>query len=71
MSMPQPEADAARKQLALNMMQMSEIIAPVFDTADGMRAELEKRGWSPTAAEAAALEWLRGTLGAIGTGGPQ
>lgn len=35
---------------------------PIFDTADGMRRQLEQRGWSPTAAEAVALEWLRGAM---------
>lgn len=35
-------------------------LQPMFDASDGVRAELERRGWSPTAAETAALENLLG-----------
>jgi hypothetical protein len=35
---------------------------PIFDAADGMRAQLEQRGWSPTAAEAVSLTWLQGAM---------
>jgi hypothetical protein len=73
MTMPQPEADHRRHVLATVMLQMTEQMTPIFDTADGMRADLESRGWSPTAAEQAAAAWLAGTLGAIGAnmGGPR
>lgn len=68
MTLPQPEADRVRHELANAMLQMTETIAPILDTADGMRADLEQRGWSPTAAEQAAAAWLTGALGAVGAG---
>lgn len=40
-------------------------VQPMFDTADGMRADLERRGWSPTAAEAMAASWLATGLAAL------
>lgn len=46
------------KSFAEEMLQGMEAMAPVFDFADGMRANLERRGWSPTMAEAIAGQWL-------------
>jgi hypothetical protein len=43
---------------------MSEQLAPLFDAADGMRKDLEGRGWSPTAAEQVVVTWLIKMLGA-------
>ena len=47
-----------RHELSNGLLLMAEQMAPIFDAADGMRADLEKRGWSPTAAEQVALAWL-------------
>ncbi len=46
------------------MAAMSEM-TPVLDAADGMRADLERRGWSPTAAESVAQQWLQGAIAHI------
>lgn len=35
-----------------------EALSPLFDAAEGMKADLERRGWSPTTAEATAHQWL-------------
>jgi uncharacterized protein involved in copper resistance len=58
----QEEAVNARQELANSMMEYSENIAPLFDAADGMKADLERRGWSPTMAEGLAATWLQGAL---------
>jgi hypothetical protein len=47
-----------RADLANLMLVMRANLTPAFDAADGMRADLEKRGWSPTAAEGMAMTWL-------------
>ncbi|MEV6547953.1 hypothetical protein AB0M57_04495 [Streptomyces sp. NPDC051597] len=61
---PTPEELAkVRHELSTGLLVMQEQMAPVYDAADGIRADLEKRGWSPTAAEQAALTWLCGTIG--------
>ncbi|GAB2331774.1 hypothetical protein AB0N20_27415 [Streptomyces griseoincarnatus] len=63
MTTPTPDELAQqRHELANAMLTMTEQITPIFDTADGMRADLEKRGWSPTAAEQVALAWLMGAV---------
>lgn len=65
---PQAGSDERRTFLANMMLEMTDVMTPIFDTADGMRADLENRGWSPTAAEAAATAWLTGALHALGAG---
>lgn len=62
------ELERMRHELSSMLLLMSEQMAPIFDAADGMRADLEKRGWSPTAAEQVALAWLTGAM-ASATGG--
>lgn len=48
--------------LANGMLAMREMLRPLFDAADGMRADLEARGWSPTAAEKLTMTWLQRNL---------
>lgn len=63
--------DEIRQQIALSMLDMTGVLVPIYDTADGMRRELESRGWSPTMAEQAAGTWLCGMLASIGMGARQ
>ena len=56
------EAERLRADLQNNLLQFNETVGPIFDHADGVRTDLERRGWSPTAAEAAALEVLLSLL---------
>lgn len=69
MSLPKPptreEMTQARHELTTLLLTMSEQMAPIFDAADGMKADLEKRGWSPTAAEQVALSWLMGAMSGV------
>lgn len=44
------------------LMRTVDIMTPIIETADGLRTDLERRGWSPTAAEQAALAWLLGAI---------
>jgi hypothetical protein len=63
-ALPNPDELARqRHELSNALITMSEQLTPIFDTADGMRADLERRGWSPTAAEQVALAWLLGAMG--------
>ena len=57
--------DQQRTDLSNAMLGMLESFAPVIDTADGMKADLERRGWSPTAAEQVSLAWLMGAMAQI------
>ncbi|MGJ5895131.1 hypothetical protein ACSCBZ_24725 [Streptomyces niveiscabiei] len=71
MTTPSPEEmTRMRHDLANSLLALNEQMAPLFDSADGMRADLEKRGWSPTAAEQVALVWLTSAVG-MAMGGAQ
>jgi hypothetical protein len=50
------------KSMAESLAELGEGIEPMFETAKGIRVKMEADGWSPTAAEAAALTWLQGAL---------
>ncbi|MEU2265012.1 hypothetical protein ABZ568_00860 [Streptomyces olindensis] len=52
------EIDRTRNQLTSSLMAFSELMGPIFDHADGIRADLVRREWSPQAAEQVALVWL-------------
>jgi hypothetical protein len=59
---PEPETseeEAARTMLANGMLLIRESLTPAFDAADGMRADLIARGWSPGAAELLTMTWLQ------------
>lgn len=63
------ELERMRNELSSMLMMMSEQVAPIFDAAEGMRRDMEQRGWSPTAAEQVALAWLMGAMGMVFGGG--
>lgn len=58
-----------RHDMSKMLLQMREQMGPIFDAADGMKADLEKRGWSPTASEQIALLWLSAAVAAATGGG--
>jgi hypothetical protein len=41
------------------------LLAPLFDAADGMRADLLARGWTPQIAEHLAGQWLAAMLAKV------
>ncbi|GGZ72970.1 hypothetical protein ACFOOM_01185 [Streptomyces echinoruber] len=70
--MTQPSSsdmDRARHEISNALLAMTDLITPIFDKADGMRADLERRGWSPTAAEQVALVWLLNAVNSATNGG--
>jgi hypothetical protein len=64
------EDAAAQDQMRADFLRLNGHMAPMFDAADGMRAELERRGWSPTMAEATAGQWLQQMIAASFGGSP-
>ncbi|MEU1074318.1 MULTISPECIES: hypothetical protein [unclassified Streptomyces] len=63
-----PTPEEQRAALAHELMDVMASFQPIFDTAGGMRADLERRGWSPAMAEHLAGVWLAGTLATITRG---
>jgi hypothetical protein len=55
-------AEENRTAMRNSLLEVSEDFAPMLDAADGMRAEMERRGWSPTAAEQVGLAYVMGML---------
>lgn len=51
------------------LVALAEQMGPIIEMAEGQRKALESRGWSPTAAEAYALELLLGMTRAAMTAG--
>jgi hypothetical protein len=52
------EIDKTRNELSNSLMAFTELMAPIFDHADGIRTDLTRRGWSPETDEQVALTWL-------------
>lgn len=48
--------------LAEGLLTLNAEMAPLLESAEGMKADMERRGWSPTAAEEVALAWLSGAM---------
>lgn len=46
-------SDESNPQMAQALLDAMETMTPVLDAADGLRANLEQRGWSPTGPHAA------------------
>lgn len=44
--------------MAQGLVEVVSNFAPLLDAADGMKADMERRGWSPTMAEQIAGQWL-------------
>ena len=57
------------KDMTTALIEAMESFSPIFDAADGMRADLERRGWSPTASEQIAQAWLMGAIASSWGGG--
>jgi hypothetical protein len=54
--------DDLYREIQGNMLALTEMMTPVFDAADGVKANMIARGWSPRAAEEVALEWLTNAI---------
>jgi hypothetical protein len=62
---PTPTVDEQRAALATVLMDGLSLLAPLFDAADGMRADLLARGWTPQIAEYLAGQWLAAMLATV------
>lgn len=60
--MPDGEPSDDNDKTRMALLEVVPTLAPIYEFAEGQRAELERRGWSPTAAESAALTILCATL---------
>jgi hypothetical protein len=66
-SKPTPTFDEQREALSRLLMDNMDVnIRPIFDAADGMRADLLSRGWTPQIAEGLAGQWLAAMLTKVG-----
>lgn len=56
---------AERAELGATLASIQETNAVIWDAADGMRANLLARGWSPAAAEGLTYTWTHRMLQAL------
>ena len=54
---PNEQAEV-KTALSNSLLELLDNLSPLMDAAEGLKKDLERRGWSPTAAETVALEWL-------------
>jgi hypothetical protein len=53
------DPDQMMHEIAKGIAQLRELLAPIDEAVSGYRKQLEESGWSPTVAEAMALEFHR------------
>ncbi len=51
--------DRLAADLGSSLHRLAELLAPIWDAADGVKSVLERRGWSPTVSEELAAEYLK------------
>lgn len=66
---PEPPADGTPDGLRAALFNVLPNLVPVYEFAEGQRVELERRGWSPSMAEAAAGTILVDLLHSVMLGG--
>ncbi|MFJ9213024.1 hypothetical protein [Streptomyces sp. NPDC102264] len=63
----QPTIEEQREAFTSGLMQIREnVVTPLFDAADGMKADLLARGWSPEVVDYLAGAWLAAMLAKVG-----
>jgi hypothetical protein len=61
--MPDEESlDFVRQVVAQACMQTRDLIAPVLESAEGVKADMVARGWSAANAEAVATTYVQGMV---------
>jgi hypothetical protein len=53
-------SDDSMRDMVEGLAELAEAMKPILELAEGQRKMMEAQGWSPTAAEAYALELLLG-----------
>lgn len=66
---PDPEPAEIREQLAESLIIFQDIMGPLFDAAEGVKADMLARGWQPASAEAVAVTWLQTMITTFNGGG--
>ncbi|MFB7919381.1 hypothetical protein [Streptomyces sp. NPDC056061] len=64
-----PSTEEMKHALTTGLLEAAGLMEPLYDFADGMRRDLESRGWSPPMAEHVACAWLAATVAAVAGGG--
>lgn len=54
--------DPVRQAVAQACMQTRDLIAPILESAEGVKADMTARGWAPANAEAVATAYVQAML---------
>lgn len=60
--MSDPVVDAMVQQVAAACMQTKELIAPILDSAEGVKVDMVGRGWAEANAERVAAAYVQAML---------
>lgn len=60
--MPDDSMDFIQQQVAQACMQTRDVISPILESAEGMKADMVSRGWTPVNAEAVATAYVQSML---------
>jgi hypothetical protein len=60
--MPDDELDPMRRMVAEACMQTRDLITPILESAEGVKADMVARGWSPGNAETVAATYVQAML---------
>ena len=60
--MPDGELDPMRRMVAEACMQTRDLITPILESAEGVKADMVARGWNPGNAETVAAAYVQAML---------
>lgn len=59
---PDDQLNEGRQQIGRTCMQARDLLCPVLESAEGVKADMIGRGWTPVNAEAVAVAYVQGML---------
>lgn len=62
---PDDQFNDARQQIGQACMQARDLLGPVLESAEGVKADMISRGWTPPNAEAVAVAYVQGMLRSV------
>lgn len=63
--MPDDMLDPMRQQIVHACLQTRDLITPILESAEGVKADMVARGWTPANAEAVAVAYVQSMLKSV------
>lgn len=62
---PDKQFEQSRREVGEACMQARDLLGPVLESAEGVKADMISRGWTPHNAEAVAVAYVQGMLRSV------